>query len=177
MLWTLHQIGRIQLLFDLHTQTLLRTTYRALNGTISLQSFAAKNCRDRHYHRLNEDYKIMHILCGFFLENLHSSHQIGQHQALPFLVNTAVLYEKFVYAWLKANLPKTYYLKAQEHYLFNDNINYYIDLVIYNSNTQKAIAVLDTKYKTPDKPSNNDINQILAYAHFKQVKQAILIYP
>jgi 5-methylcytosine-specific restriction enzyme subunit McrC len=49
--------------------------------------------------------------------------------------------------------------------------------VIYNSNTQKAIAVLDTKYKTPDKPSNNDINQILAYAHFKQVKQAILIYP
>lgn len=177
LLWTLHQIGRIQLLFDLHTQTLLRTTYRALNGTISLQSFAAKNCRDRHYHRLNEDYKIMHILCGFFLENLHSSHQIGQHQALPFLVNTAVLYEKFVYAWLKANLPKTYYLKAQEHYLFNDNINYYIDLVIYNSNTQKAIAVLDTKYKTPDKPSNNDINQILAYAHFKQVKQAILIYP
>lgn len=177
LLWTLYQIGRIQYLFKLQTQTLLRSAYRALHGTISLQPCSGKDCRDRYYHRLNEDYKIMHILCGFFLENLHPSHQTGKHQTLPFLINTAVLYEKFVYAWLKMNLPKNYYIKAQEHYSFNDNINYYIDLVLYNSMTQEAIAVLDTKYKIPDQPSNNDINQIIAYAHFKQVKKAILIYP
>ncbi|WP_417158727.1 hypothetical protein [Spirulina subsalsa] len=39
------------------------------------------------------------------------------------------------------------------------------------------MAVLDTKYKTPDKPSQADINQILAYAHFKQSDRAILLYP
>jgi 5-methylcytosine-specific restriction enzyme subunit McrC len=37
--------------------------------------------------------------------------------------------------------------------------------------------VLDTKYKTADKPDNADINQIIAYATAKNSPNAILIYP
>ncbi|WP_072621744.1 hypothetical protein [Spirulina major] len=43
-----------------------------------------------------------------------------------------------------------------------------IDLTIYDRTPHRAIAVLDTKYKTPEKPSHTDINQILTYAHVAQ---------
>ncbi len=177
LLWTLYQLGRTQQLFQLETQTLLRSAYRALNGSISLQPFVAKDCRDRHYHRLNKDYQIMHNLCAFFLENLHPGYQDGNYKALPFLLNMAVLYEKFVYSWLKKNLPVSYDIKAQENYSLSKTINYKIDLVLYDRTNQKNIAVLDTKYKIPDKPDHKDINQVITYAHLKQVRRAILIYP
>jgi 5-methylcytosine-specific restriction enzyme subunit McrC len=177
LLWTLYQLGRTQQLFQLETQTLLRSAYRALSGSISLQPFAAKDCRDRHYNRLNQDYQIIHSLCAFFLENLHPGYQEGNYKALPFLLNTAFLYEKFVYVWLKKNLPVSYDIKAQENHSLSKTINYKIDLVLYDRTNQKDIAVLDTKYKIPDKIDNKDINQVITYAHLKQVQRAILIYP
>jgi 5-methylcytosine-specific restriction enzyme subunit McrC len=175
--WTLYQLGATKTLFKAETKTRLRSAYRALSGSISLQNFSYQDCFNRSYNRLNEDYQALHLLCGFFLENLHPSHLKGSNKSLPFLIDTAILYEKFVYAWLKKNLPDNYSLKAQEHYHFAEGFKCYIDLVLYDSITQKAIAVLDTKYKVPSQPSTDDIFQIIAYAHFKQTSKAFLIYP
>jgi hypothetical protein len=41
----------------------------------------------------------------------------------------------------------------------------------------ETLFVLDTKYKTPESPSNPDINQIVTYSVAKRCKRAILIYP
>ncbi len=41
----------------------------------------------------------------------------------------------------------------------------------------RVTAVLDTKYKTPNKASNADISQVATYAQAKDSQQAILIYP
>ncbi|NJN71780.1 MAG: restriction endonuclease [Limnothrix sp. RL_2_0] len=177
LLWTIHQLGRSPYLFQPETTDQLRHAHRALQHSISLTPFTAKDCHNFHYHRLNEDYEILHQLCHFFLANLSPSHQIGNAQTIPFLLNTAILYEKFVYAWLKQNLPEQYEIKAQEKYRFNEKTHFNIDLVLYDTYTKKAIAVLDTKYKTPEKPSPQDLSQIISYATFKHTQRAILIYP
>lgn len=177
LLWTLYQLGRANYLFKPETKQQLQLAYRALNHSISLESFTAADCQKFTYHRLNEDYKILHQLCYFFLTNLSPNLHNGERNSIPFLLNTAALYEKFVYCWLKRNLPAQYELKAQVTYQLNDEIHYHIDLVLYKRETKEAIAVLDTKYKTPEKPSNNDINQVIAYAHFMHSPRAILIYP
>lgn len=46
-----------------------------------------------------------------------------------------------------------------------------------HADTGEPVFVLDTKYKTPDKLSNADINQIVAYGEIKGCNRAILIYP
>jgi 5-methylcytosine-specific restriction enzyme subunit McrC len=182
LLWTLHHLRRTRHLCRATTQAQLAHAHRALRGSISLVPFTANDCRDRLYDRLNADYQIPHTLCGFFLEHLSPGQHHGDRHALPFLLNTAQLYEAYVAAWLAQHLPPQYRLKAQDPYKFSPNHRYKIDLTIYDRTTNKAIAVLDTKYKTPEKPSNTDINQILTYAHFKKsdrvaTHRAILIYP
>jgi 5-methylcytosine-specific restriction enzyme subunit McrC len=177
LLWTLHQLQRTRHLFRDTTQTKIRNAYRALNGSISLVKFTATDCQNRNYDRLNADYKTPHALCRFFLQHLSPGQHYGDHQTLPFVLNTASLYEKFVAAWLYQNLPDRYRLEDQEDYKFSQQHKYCIDLVIYDRATNQPIAVLDTKYKIPTQPSNDDIYQILAYALFKQTDRAILIYP
>ncbi len=174
LLWTLHHLRRTRHLLQPPTQAELRAAHRGLQSTISLVPYTAEACRDRAYHRLNEDYRLLHALCHFFLAGLSPGQVWGDRAALPFLVNTATLYENFVAYWLQANLPAAYQLKIQEAYRFT--ATYRIDLVIYDRATQQPLAVLDTKYKVAP-PSAQDIGQIIAYAHFKQVPRAILIYP
>jgi len=116
LLWTLHYLRRTRCLFCDATQTQLARAYHALIGSISLIPYTAKDCRDRFYDRLNYDYHILHALCRFFLENLGPDHQYGDRYALPFLLNTAQLYEAYVATWLEHNLPTGYRLKAQDPY-------------------------------------------------------------
>jgi len=177
LLWTLHHLRRTGNLFRDTTQTQLARAHRALRGSISLVPFAAADCRDRAYDRLNADYREPHALCRFFLEHLSPGQNSGDRHALPFLINTAQLYEKFVAAWLARHLPPQYRLKAQDPYRLGRHHRYSIDLTIYDRATNRAIAVLDTKYKTPKRSSNDDINQILAYAHVKRADRAVLVYP
>ena len=40
-----------------------------------------------------------------------------------------------------------------------------------------ALLVLDTKYKAPDRPGNDDISQVVTYANIKDCQEAVLIYP
>ncbi len=176
LLWTVTQLGRTGPWLSEQSRQNLRKIRQALTGTIRLQSFRADDCRDRPYNRLNQDYQPLHILCGFLLDCLSLNQQQGHHHALPFLISTAQLYEKFVATWLHRNLPDPYILKAQERYQLTKHHHYQIDMVIYDRQSGQAIAVIDTKYKVPDKASHTDINQVIAYAQFKNAQHAILIY-
>ena len=46
-----------------------------------------------------------------------------------------------------------------------------------DTNTGRTCFVLDTKYKSPDKPSSEDIMQVVAYAEAKNCRNAGLVYP
>ncbi|MEW5957392.1 MAG: restriction endonuclease [Chloroflexota bacterium] len=155
----------------------IRQAYRSLQGLVLLQPCSPEACLGRQYHRLNQDYQPMHILCRFILAQTGPSHHLGSRQMLPFLINMARLYEMFVAEWLRAHCPGHLRLRVQET-VANREVGAVIDLVLADAETGVARCVLDTKYKTPDKqPSKQDIHQVVAYAEIKHCREAVLIYP
>jgi 5-methylcytosine-specific restriction enzyme subunit McrC len=174
--WTLFIIGRSGLCGESVSST-VRKAFHALQGFVTLKPFKSEACIDRNYHRLNEDYQLLHALCRFFLDNTGPSHESGDREMLPFLIDMAKLYEQFVAEWLKANTPKRFNVEPQ--YLVKHDKNYFdeIDLIIRDIETNEILYVLDTKYKAPDKVDNTDRNQVVTYATLLNCKNAILIYP
>lgn len=174
--WTLFIIGRSSLCGESVSST-VRKAFHALQGLVTLKPFKSEACIDRNYHRLNQDYQLLHALCRFFLDNTGPSHETGDREMLPFLIDMAKLYEQFVAEWLKANTPKGFFVKPQHPVIHDPNYFYRIDLLLCDIATSKVLYVLDTKYKAPDKIDNKDIYQIVAYAHALNCQNAILIYP
>lgn len=174
--WTLFIIGRSGLCRESVSST-VRKAFHALQGFVILKPFKSEACIDRNYHRLNQDYQLLHALCRFFLDNTGPSHESGDREMLPFLIDMANLYEQFVAEWLKANTPKGFFVKQQHRVTHDQNYFDRIDLLLGDIATSKVQYVLDTKYKAPDKVANNDIHQIVAYANALKCHNAILIYP
>jgi len=174
--WTLFIIGRSGLCRESVSST-VRKAFHALQGFVTLKPFKSQACIDRNYHRLNQDYQLLHALCRFFLDNTGPSHESGDREMLPFLIDMANLYEQFVAEWLKANTPKGFFVKQQHRVTHDQNYFDRIDLLLGDSETKKVQYVLDTKYKSPDKVANNDIHQIVAYANALKCQNAIIIYP
>lgn len=175
LLWALYCISHSKIC-NQEVQTLVRKAYHALAKSISLISFTGKDCLARQYNRLNQDYEQLHLLCRFFIDRCMPTYKSGNYQTIPFLVNMAALYEKFVAEWLKINLPDEFQLKIKQKVNLNP-IGLEIDLLICRRKTGKIHYVLDTKYKCAEKPSNSDFNQVVTYAISQDCNQAILIYP
>jgi len=174
--WTLFIIGRSGLCRESVSST-VRKAFHALQGFVTLKPFKSEACIDRNYHRLNEDYQLLHALCRFFLDNTGPSHETGDREMLPFLIDMANLYEQFVAEWLKANTPKGFFVKQQHRVTHDPNYFDRIDLLLGDSETKKVPYVLDTKYKAPDRVDSGDRHQIVAYANAVKCNNAILIYP
>lgn len=176
--WTLRRVARSGLCSERILPT-VRRAYRSLQGAVTVRPITAAVCLNRLYHRLNQDYQPLHTLCRFFLEQSGPAHPLGDQAMLPFLVDMARLYELFVAEWLTANLPQTFKLKVQERVTIGQlhHLKFDIDLVLYDAKRNEARCVLDTKYKTPTSPANDDIFQVVAYAEAKGCHQAMLVYP
>ena len=174
--WTLFIIGRSGLCGESVSST-VRKAFHALQGFVILKPFKSEACIDRNYHRLNQDYQLLHALCRFFLDNTGPSHETGDREMLPFLIDMANLYEQFVAEWLKANTPKGFFLKQQHRVTHDQNYFDRIDLLLGDSETKKVQYVLDTKYKAADKVDSDDRHQIVAYANVLKCQNAILVYP
>jgi len=176
--WTLSHIAKSGICSE-RVLPKVRRAYHALRGFSSLLPFRPSDCIGRIYNRLNDDYQVLHSLCRFFLEHSGPSHEFGDRNMLPFLVNMERLYELFVAEWLKAHLPSSIILSVQEKVDVGDDqaLTFNIDLVLYDSETGDALCVLDTKYKSKGNPVANDVAQVMAYAEMKDCKEAVLIYP
>lgn len=177
-LWALDRILRSGICTE-RTMGKARKAYRALSSMVTPKEVTPEQCRGRSYNRLNEDYRALHVLSRFFIEQAGPTHRVGNRDMLPFVLNMATLYESFVAMWLKANLPENLSINDQERLVLSHphDIHARVDLVIYDRATQAAVAVLDTKYKTGDRPSNDDIYQVNTYANAMGTDVALLIYP
>lgn len=175
--FTLHQLARSGQC-NPAAQTAVRQAYHLLQPGVTLRPFTANDCLNRRYGRLNQDYAVMHALCRFFLEHSGPLLAEGDHAIMPFLLNMAQLYERSVANWLQTHLPAPYQVKAQESTTIgpHDELRFQIDLTLYGANG-RPLAVLDTKYKTPDKPNQADISQVITYAKARGCQHALLIYP
>jgi 5-methylcytosine-specific restriction enzyme subunit McrC len=176
LIWTLFIIGRSGLCSE-RISPIVRKAYQTLQGFVTLRECSPQNCIEQQYNRLNEDYRILHNLCRFFLENTTPNHQNGNRITLPFLLDMAKLYELFVAEWLKIHLPKNLLLKFQESVKIGKNLLFKIDLVLYDSLTLAPRYILDTKYKSSTTPSTEDVAQVIAYAVSKGCQEVILVYP
>jgi 5-methylcytosine-specific restriction enzyme subunit McrC len=174
--WTLFIIGRSGLCSERVSPT-VRQAYHTLQGFVTLQPTSSKACVGRLYNRLNEDYRPLHALCRFFLESSGASHERGDRTMLPFLVDMAKLYELFVSAWLQENPPQGFFFKKQHPVEIGQNRHFRIDLILCHVATGEARAVLDTKYKAPDRAADTDIYQMISYAKATRCSEAFLIYP
>ncbi|MBD1878610.1 restriction endonuclease [Coleofasciculus sp. FACHB-T130] len=174
--WTLFIIGRSGLCSE-RVLPKVRQAYHALQGSVTLKSYSAEDCIGRRYNRLNEDYRLLHALCRFFLDNSGATHERGDRTMLPFLVDMAKLYELFVAEWLKENTPLGFVLKQQYPVTIGQNQRCPIDLILCDRSTGAIRYVLDTKYKAPDKVAIADIHQMRSYAMATKCNEAVLIYP
>jgi len=176
--WTLLRILQSGICTE-RSLPLVRRAYQSLRGLATPVPCDPQDCVDRLYNRLNQDYQPMHALCRFFLEQSGPSHRIGDRTMIPFLVDMAKLYELFVAEWLKAQKLPDFVVKSHDEVVIGQDgkIRFNIDLVVYERDSQKALLVLDTKYKSPDHPGNDDISQVVTYATAKECNEAVLIYP
>jgi 5-methylcytosine-specific restriction enzyme subunit McrC len=177
--WTIWSILRSNFCSE-QSLPLLRQVYRLLAGSVSLQPLDPLACVNRTYNRLNADYRPLHALCRFFLEQSGPSHLTGDREMSAFLVDMGQLYERFVAAWLAARAPECYSVQIQErmHFGVDRGYGFIIDMVIYDRQSGDPLAVLDTKYKAPaTSPAGADIAQVVAYATAKGCKEALLVYP
>jgi 5-methylcytosine-specific restriction enzyme subunit McrC len=176
--WTLYRLTRTTLR-RIEVRHAIRKAYRVLAGSISITPAHPRDCIQRTYHRLNEDYRPLHALCRFFLENMGPGIKSGTHEMIPFTVNMPMLFQSFVYHWLKDNLSTKYDVESQARIYLDNNRAFYfdIDLLLRDRRTGTALAVLDTKYKRGESPSSSDISQIVAYAVSEGTNTGILVYP
>jgi len=176
--WTLFVIARTDLCRD-STLTHVRRAFHALQGLVTLRPYTARACVGRTYNRLNDDYRSLHTLCRFFLDQSGPTHSAGDRSMIPFMVDMARLYERFVAEWLKVHLPPSVELSAQENHTIDAgrSLHFTIDLVLRDPTTGRSLCVLDTKYKDEPTPSADDIAQVVAYADAKECRDALLIYP
>ncbi|MEZ4708650.1 MAG: hypothetical protein R3A44_15690 [Caldilineaceae bacterium] len=183
LFWTLHQLLRSGLCTE-QTLPTVRCAYRLLANAVTLQPCRAEQCHHRHYDRLNRDYQPLHALCAFFLRHVNPSLDEGAQDAPAFLVNSEQLFERFVHRWLATHLATRpsqasghdLHLAPQVRYDLADELHFRIDLALFDGS--ETICVMDTKYKVPiGLPATADVQQVLAYAHAVQARQAVLVYP
>jgi 5-methylcytosine-specific restriction enzyme subunit McrC len=178
LLWTLHQVRR-QALRQEKVKIELDRARRALAGAITLEQCSPTDCVNRLYHRLNADYAPMHGLCRFILEQTGPGVRSGDQAFIPFELNMPQLFETFVAEWLRANSLPGVTVRCQHNAQLDANfeMKIHVDIVLSEERSQCPIAVLDTKYKTSELPSESDIYQIAFYARELQVNRAMLVYP
>ncbi|GMU65245.1 MAG: hypothetical protein AMXMBFR36_15190 [Acidobacteriota bacterium] len=178
LLWTLRRIARAGIGRE-ETRANVRQSIRTMAGAVELVPFRGKDCLRRFYQRLNFDYEPLHGLCRFFLEALGPTHETGDATMVPFLVDMARLFELFVAEWLSANLPSGYTLSLQERIEIDleGRLEARADLLIRSAATGRALAVLDTKYKSHETPKPEDLYQINAYADLVRASSGFLVYP
>ncbi len=176
--WTMFAVARSGLCSERVLPT-VRRAYRQLAGMVTVEPQAARICSGRHYTRLSDDYRPLHMLCRFFLENTGPTHDAGDRAMIPFLVNMNWLFEKFVAEWMKKHLPARFELKAQEAVTVSEEagLRFNLDLTLYDRASGAPVAVLDTKYKTAESVGNQDFYQIVTYAKAKGAPLAVLVYP
>jgi 5-methylcytosine-specific restriction enzyme subunit McrC len=176
--WTLYCLRKLPFKRE-SVQRDVRQAYLALAGTITVTPAEARECINRFYHRLNDDYEPMHGLCRLFLEHLGPGIEAGEHIFLPYIVDMPILFETFVAQWLKERVPSEPQVTPHCRVRLDANVNltFDMDIVVRNKATGQVLAILDTKYKRAALPDESDISQVTAYAVQLHAPKAILVYP
>lgn len=181
LLWTLHVMLRSRCC-SARVLPKLRKAWHGLVHQVSLVPCSSSTCAGRTYNRLNGDYQPMHALCRFFLDNIGPAHESGERAVPGFLINMAALFERFVAEWMRSAPELAEHgmrLAYQDRVVLHDSsrLTFIFDILLKDTGTGETRYVIDTKYKVPEKPANEDVFQVISYAAQQECAEAILIYP
>lgn len=138
------------------------------------------------FEQIQLDRKSVHyskalLISKMLLLNYRPDITGGKDHVLALLFNMNRLWEEYVYHWLQ-KLNPDWIINYQKPLKFWQPENEYAsrlkpDLVITNHTCGKV--VIDTKWKViEDKyPSDDDLQQMFAYAHYTDACHVILLYP
>jgi 5-methylcytosine-specific restriction enzyme subunit McrC len=134
----------------------------------------------RHYHRLNNDYRPIHSLCRMFLAYSSISERVGVHEFKGFLLNMNMLFEEFIQqSFVNVARHGTLRVAIQKPEPLSTNMLAPVvrpDVTIRDR--VKAVTIVDAKYKKDaNGPGNPDIYQVIAYGTVLKCPRAYLLYP
>jgi 5-methylcytosine-specific restriction enzyme subunit McrC len=174
--WTLRTVSRSGIC-TARTAPQVRRSGREISSFARPLPHPPSACSNRTYNRLNDDYEPMHALCRFFLDHCGPTHNLGDRRVIPFVVDMAALFERFVAEWLKKEAPARLGIWAQRSYAIDQGLRFQMDVVVEDARTKRPLLVLDTKYKLHEQPSAEDVAQVVAYAEALGCSDAVLVYP
>lgn len=130
------------------------------------------------FGREYEDYRALHALCRLLLEGISPLRPGGKRLFFTFLIDMALLFERFVADRLQHYLPEPYRLYRQPRRRLSATESRFVtpDLILQDR-AGETLLVLDTKYKGVDRPALDDLYQVTFYAREFHCDRAGLIYP
>jgi 5-methylcytosine-specific restriction enzyme subunit McrC len=159
-------------------QSLIRNLHH-FDG-VTLEPLRPQGLPNRHYHRLNDDYRPIHELCRLFAECSSVSEHFGSIRLNGFLLDMNRLFEEFV---------ETAFLNASQHSdrrvtrqgstqlsLSTGAPKIKPDVTVWSAD--RVVAIADAKYKGGyATPPNADMYQVIAYGTVLDCPEVYLLYP
>jgi 5-methylcytosine-specific restriction enzyme subunit McrC len=135
---------------------------------------------NRHYHRLNDDYRPIHELCRMFLSYMSISEDVGTFAFRGFLLDMNVLFEQFVQKAFERILQRgAMRVEIQRPRKLSMNPagpDIKPDVVVRER--ESVIVIADAKYKGDEGvPRNPDIYQVITYGTVLRCDCVFLLYP
>ncbi len=191
--YTLEKIGWVRDPFLRHRLRRLRKEF----SFAALRHFSPTDIGAFEYDRLSTHYEPIHVLCRILLECRGLDQPSGSYPLGTYLVDMNLLFERFIAAWFRENLPSPWSLRAQEpkHLDLGNRVRMRLDLCLEKHD--EICLVADTKYKRThdevedaddvitvlDGPASrvrvapNDLYQVLAYCRALEIWSGVLLYP
>jgi 5-methylcytosine-specific restriction enzyme subunit McrC len=179
--WTLRTLMSSAAVWSDRTVQMLRANYQQF-GAVSLKRPSRSTFDRRHYHRLNEDYRLIHGLCRLFLDGTSISEFSGSFRFSGFRLDMNELFEKFVTeSFVRAAKNSRFTVRPQGSYLLSEqrsDFSFTIvpDITIFDRGT--VISIVDAKYKkTENGFANQDFYQVLSYGTGLNCARTYLFFP
>jgi 5-methylcytosine-specific restriction enzyme subunit McrC len=143
-------------------QSLIRNLHHF--DAVTLEPLRPQSLPNRHYHRLNDDYRPIHELCRLFAECSSVSEHFGSVRFNGFLLDMNRLYEQFVQrAFENVSQRSKQRIAVQEWHTLSPISRppkFKPDVIVWSGDSVTAIA--DAKYKRDSAmPPNSDMYQVI----------------
>lgn len=160
------------------TQSLIRNLHHF--DAVALEPLRPQSVPNRHYHRLNDDYRPIHELCRLFAECSSVSEHFGKVRFNGFLLDMNRLYEQFVQrAFENVSRRSKQRIAVQEWHtlsLISRPPMFRPDVIVWSG--ERVTAIADAKYKRDfAMPQNSDMYQVITYGTVLDCPDIYLLYP
>jgi 5-methylcytosine-specific restriction enzyme subunit McrC len=176
--WTLFKVSKFGIK-DEYAKNEIRKAYHVLRNTVTVKKHSSQDCLNVTYNRLNEDYRYIHRLCQFFLDQVTTETDEDKKSYIPITLSMKVLFRSFVAEWIRSNLPRDLALRVKErtdiepHWGIKDEM----DIVIYDADTSVPKYLVSTIYNPEKDDIKNDIYRGVSLAVRRGCNQVVLVYP